>query len=187
MAEIQIRPPISTEPNDPAFVQHVVDLINKAYRSTELALYKPIETRTNCAEIKRLLQARQLHLAFTTNNPLPIGCVHTHVIEQGVSDVGLLAVPSEARSLGLGRRLVAYAEGVAVRQGSKVARLEMAVPKAAVKHDFEEYLQRWYEKLGYEQVRRASVEEVVPHLKESFGEGLEFLVMEKKLQSNEAH
>lgn len=172
--EIQIRLPTPTESKDPAFIQHLADLINKAYNETELNLYKPVKYRTNPHEIKRLLQASHFHLAFAPNNPLPVGSVHTHAVGPGIWDVGLLSVHSDARSSGLGRRLVGHAEGVAVRNGAATMRLELLVPMPPAKHDFKEYLRRWYEKLGYVQVRKASVEEVVPHLVESFNEGLEF-------------
>jgi hypothetical protein len=43
------------------------------------------------------------------------------------------------------------------------------------------YLNRWYRSLGYEEVGRVSIAEIVPQLVDSFEEEGEFLVMEKVL------
>ena len=57
-------------------------------------------------------------------SPYPIGSVRTYKIDATVSDMGILTVHRDARALGLGRKLVAHAERVAIEDGARTARLE---------------------------------------------------------------
>lgn len=128
MTQIQIRLPTPTEQNSLPFITHIVHLVNEAYASTESNIYKPGKLRTNATEVQSWLETKTLYLAFTPDSALPIGTVRTYKIDATVSDVGILTVHHDARALGLGRRLVAHAEMVAMRGGARTARLEMLVP-----------------------------------------------------------
>jgi hypothetical protein len=70
---------------------------------------------------------------------------------------------------------------VAVEGGARTARLEMLVPKAEGMREGRSYLNRFYRSLGYEEVGRVSIAEIVPQLVDCFEEEGEFLVMEKGL------
>ncbi|GAB7324510.1 hypothetical protein MBLNU13_g08420t1 [Cladosporium sp. NU13] len=163
MTQIQIRLPTPTEQTSLPFITHIVHLVNEAYASTESNLYKPGKLRTNATEVQSWLETQTLYLAFTPDSPYPIGSVRTYKIDATVSDVGILTVHRDARALGLGRKLVAHAEMVAIEGGARTARLEMS--------------------LGYEEVGRVSIAEIVPQLVDSFEEEGEFLVMEKTFVS----
>ncbi|KAM0704624.1 hypothetical protein Q7P35_008858 [Cladosporium inversicolor] len=178
---IQIRLPTPQEQHSQPFVTHIVHLVNEAYASTESNLYKPGKLRTNAAELQSWLETKTLYLAFTPELPYPIGSVRTYKIDATVSDVGILTVHRDARALGLGRKLVAHAEMVAVEGGARTARLEMLVPKLSGMSETKSYLNRWYRSLGYEEVGRVSIADIVPQLLDSFEEEGEFLVMEKAL------
>ena len=178
---IQIRLPTPSEQSSPIFITHTVNLINSAYASTECNLYKPGKLRTNAAEVQFWLETHTLYLAFTPDSPYPIGTVRTYKIDATVSDVGILTVHRDARALGLGRKLVAHAEMVTVEGGARTARLEMLVPKAEGRGEGGSYLRRWYGSLGYEEVGRVGIAEIVPQLVDCFEEEGEFLVMEKEL------
>lgn len=182
--QIQIRLPTPSEQNNPAFIQSVTTLINEAYGETESKLYKPGQKRTNAAEVRKWLASGHFYLAFSPSATYPIGSVNVPKIEPGVSDLGVLTVHRDARSMGLGRRLIAHAEGVAIADGSGIMRLELLFPKPPQTHEFKSYLKRFYAGLGYEVVGRASIAEIVPQIAESFEEGSEFLVMEKGLVRN---
>jgi hypothetical protein len=93
--------------------------------------------------------------------------------------------------------LIAFAEGVAVKDG--VGRMRIEVPSPRVdsseegtvtdakgqavggKEKKKRYLRQWYEGLGYQFVGRRTLEEAVPGLVEAFEEEVEILVMEKRL------
>jgi GNAT superfamily N-acetyltransferase len=181
MKNIQIRLPTPSEQTSQPFIPHIVKLVNEAYASTESNLYKPSKLRTDDAEVQTWLASQTLHLAFKPDSIYPIGSVRVYKVDATVSDVGILTVHRDARALGLGRKLVAYAEAVAVKQGAKIARLEMLVPVLTGTNEAKSYLNRWYRNLGYEEVGRVSIAEIVPQLVESFEEESEFLVMEKGL------
>ena len=181
MPQIQIRLPTPTEQTSLPFITHIVHQVNEAYASTESNLYKPGKLRTNATEVQSWLETKTLYLAFTPDSPYPIGSVRTYKIDATVSDVGILTVHRDARALGLGRKLVAHAEMVAIEQGARTARLEMLVPKVLGTGETRSYLNRWYRSLGYEEVGRVSIAEIVPQLVDSFEEEGEFLVMEKEL------
>ena len=176
---IQIRLPTLTEQTSQPFINHIVHLVNEAYASTESNLYKPGKLRTNVPEVQSWLETKTLYLAFTSDSAYPIGSVRTYKIDATVSDVGILTVHRDARALGLGRKLVAHAEMVAVEGGARMARLEMLVPKVSGISEDKSYLNRWYRSLGYEEVGRVSIAETVPQLVDCFEEEGEFLVMEK--------
>lgn len=178
---VQIRLPTPTEATSLPFITHIVNLVNEAYASTESSLYKPGKLRTNAAEVQSWLETKTLYLAFTPESAYPIGSVRTYKIDATVSDVGILTVHRDARALGLGRKLVAHAEMVAGEGGARLARLEMLVPKVGSMGEAKSYLNRFYRSLGYEEVGRVSIAEIVPQLVDSFEEEGEFLVMEKVL------
>jgi GNAT superfamily N-acetyltransferase len=180
-SQIQIRLPTPSEQNSPHFITHITNLINSAYASTDSNLYKPNVLRTNTTEVHSWLASNQFYLAFARNEVYPIGTVQIKKVSPSVSDVGILTVRSDARVSGLGRRLMAHAEEVAVKEGSGTVRLEMLVEKETGVHDVKGYLRRWYGSLGYVAMGTVSVEEVVPQIKGNFEEGAEFLVMEKVL------
>lgn len=179
--QIQIRLPNPPEQTSLPFITHIAHLVNEAYASTESNLYKPGKLRTNATEVQSWLQTNTLYLAFTPDSTLPIGSVRTYKIDATVSDVGILTVHRDARALGLGRKLVAHAEMVAIEQGARTARLEMLVSKVEGMHGTKNFLNRWYRSLGYEEVGRVSIAEIVPQLVDCFEEEGEFLVMEKRL------
>ena len=181
MTQIEIRLPTPTEQISFPFITHIVNLVNEAYASTESNLYKPGKLRTNAAEVQSWLETKTLYLAFTPDSALPIGSVRTYKIDATVSDVGILTVHRDARALGLGRKLVAHAEMVAMQGGARMARLEMLVPNLSGLGDTKSRLNRWYRSLGYEEVGRVSIAEIVPQLVDCFEEEGEFLVMEKAL------
>jgi GNAT superfamily N-acetyltransferase len=181
MTIIEIRLPTASEQTSQHFIAHIVNLVNEAYASTESNLYKPGKLRTNNAEVQTWLESETLHLAFKPDSVYPIGSVRVYKVDATVADVGILTVHRDARALGLGRRLVAHAEAVAIKQGARIARLEMLVPVLTGTNETRSYLNRWYRNLGYEEVGRVSIAEIVPQLVESFEEDSEFLVMEKCL------
>lgn len=184
MSEIQIRLPTPCEQDDPKFIQHVATLINEAYHETESKLYKPGQQRTNTAEVRKWLASGHFYLAFSPKATYPIGSVNVPKIEPGVSDLGVLTVHRDARSLGLGRRLAAHADAVAIADGSRIMRLELLFPKPPQTHEFKSFLRRFYASLGFEVVGRAAIADVVPQIANSFEDGSEFLVMEKSLEES---
>jgi GNAT superfamily N-acetyltransferase len=120
----------------------------------------------------------------------PIGTIRLTPLSPTILEIGILTVDPEFRASGLGRMLIAFAEGVAVKNGVERMRIEVPSPQASSSVGTgvdrqaagrKRYLRHWYEGLGYEFVGRRTLEETVPGLVEAFEGEVEILVMEKVL------
>jgi GNAT superfamily N-acetyltransferase len=203
------RPNRSPPPNNhrmpqPPFLHQTTNLINAAYSAPATTLLKPHRSRTNIKEIRTWLESGNFYLAFacdpsssSSNNDNPyqpqasIGTIRLTPLSPSISEIGILTVDTAFRSSGLGRTLIAYAEDLAMKDGVERVRIEVPSPRISssdeagaqvrVTSGKKKYLRRWYESLGYELVRKRTLEEAVPGLIEAFEEDVEILVMEKML------
>lgn len=184
MTDTEIRLATPLEIEDLAFLHSITQLINDSYFETEETLYKPGKRRTNPDEVKEWLLSKQLYLGFdpaTANDSYPIGSIRLHEVAPGVTDLGILTVHQSQRGSGLGRRLIAFGEALAVSRGSSTMQLELLVPTLPRTHEFKQYLRRWYEKLGFVVLKTDTVEAVCPQMIESFEGEVGFLIMQKSL------
>ena len=185
--DIAIRRPTIAEIGSTEVPQAVVRMINVVYGEAEKGLWKTGFVRTNVTEVSKWIDDEELYLAFDTSTNHPshlciVGSVRVHEVERGIKSFGTLTVLPPYRSVGLGRRLVEFAESLARSRGSETMQLELAVPQPPDAHPQKEFLRKWYRKIGYEEARRSTVEETIPHLLESFTGPMEFCVMQKQLQ-----
>jgi GNAT superfamily N-acetyltransferase len=116
----------------------------------------------------------------------PIGTLRLTRLTPTISELGIVTVDPTFRSSGLGRKLIAYAEGVTMRNKAERMRIEVPAPRNDAQGQAvsgkKKYLRAWYEGLGYEVVGKRTLEESVPPgLVEGFEEEVEILVMEKGL------
>jgi hypothetical protein len=217
--QIKIRLPTPTEHQNPAFLHQTTKLINTAYSAPATTLLKPNNSRTNTKEVQTWLKSGNFFLAFACNPPSspysspssssssssnnsnntpdqqqdhPVGTIRLAPLSPTISEIGILTVDPIFRSSGLGRMLIAYAEGLARKGGAERMRIEVPSPMISSSEGAgaqgrvtsskkKKYLRRWYESLGYEIVGRRPLEECVPGLVESFEEEVEILVLEKIL------
>lgn len=175
---VNIRLPTPSECQDPTFLLKTTHLINKAYSAPATTLLKPQKLRTNTTEVQTWLESGNFYLAFACHPKLdndelslpqhehqlqsPVGTIRVHALEPGVSDLGILTVDAAFRSSGLGRALIAHAEGVAVEDGAGRMRIEVPSPRvcghtgsggsggidAQGQPVKKRYLRAWYEGLG---------------------------------------
>ncbi|KAM0696514.1 hypothetical protein Q7P36_003762 [Cladosporium allicinum] len=199
---IQIRLPTPTETHNPLFLHHTTSLINAAYSAPSTTLLKPHNPRTNTTEVQTWLESGNFYLAFTLppNNdnttshsppqqedPVPVGTIRLTPLSPEISEIGILTVDPDFRSSGLGRELIAFAEGLAVGDGVGRVRIEVPAPRTdaqgqvVVSSAKKKYLRAWYEGLGYEFVGKRTLGESVPGLVRAFEEEVEILVLEKGL------
>ncbi|KAF2479964.1 hypothetical protein BDY17DRAFT_326959 [Neohortaea acidophila] len=186
--QITIRLPTPQETNNTATINHLDTLINTVYFTTEGEYWKPGHHRSTPADIKTWIAAGELYLAIDSSNHEILGvvCLHPHHAQREVSTYtfGPLAVSQTQSRSGVGRRLVLHAESVARSRGAEMMEITLLEPKPPAVHPYKEMVRRWYVKLGYVGVRREAKEEVVPasHCP-TLAEGIDFLVMEKRLWS----
>jgi GNAT superfamily N-acetyltransferase len=216
--QIQIRLPTPTEYQNHSFIHRTTNLINTAYSAPATTLLKPNKPRTNTTQVQTWLESGTFYLAFAcdpASSPSPtfsgdyhhdssssqshpsderkshpIGTIRLTPLSPTVSEIAILTVNPEFRASGLGRMLIAFAEGVAVKNGVERMRIEVPSPQASSSVGTgvdrqaagrKRYLRHWYEGLGYEFVGRRTLEETVPGLVEAFEGEVEILVMEKVL------
>jgi GNAT superfamily N-acetyltransferase len=216
--QIQIRPPTPTEYQNHLFTHRTANLINIAYSAPATTLLKPNKLRTNIIQVQTWLESGTFYLAFAcdpASSPWPsfsgddhhdssssqshpsderkshpIGTIRLTPLSPTISEIGILTVDTNFRASGLGRMLIAFAEGVAVKNGVERMRIEVPSPQASSSVGTgvdgqaagrKRYLRHWYEGLGYEFVGKRTLEETVPGLVEAFEGQVEILVMEKWL------
>jgi GNAT superfamily N-acetyltransferase len=79
---------------------------------------------------------------------IEVGIAH-HLVAEVRAEIGGLVVASEARSRGIGGKLVAHAERWAVKQGVKVILVRSRIAR--------EDAHRFYRRAGYEQIKTSAV------------------------------
>jgi GNAT superfamily N-acetyltransferase len=94
----------------------------------------------------------------------------------------MLAAAPEDRGIGVGRALVAFAEGQNREHGRRAMQLELLVPRTW-RHPSKVFLDGWYRRIGYRVIRRTSVEELQPDLAPLLATPCEFAVYEKALDA----
>jgi GNAT superfamily N-acetyltransferase len=92
----------------------------------------------------------------------------------------MLAAASARQGHGIGRRLVAFAEQDRREAGCTVMQLELLVPQGW-EHPTKGMLARWYGRLGYQVVRKGSIENDFPHLAPLLATPCDFLIYHKDL------
>jgi ribosomal protein S18 acetylase RimI-like enzyme len=75
----------------------------------------------------------------------------------------MLAADHAYRGVGVGRELVAFAEGLSRDRGHRTMQLELLVPRVD-KHPNKVFLDDWYSRIGYRAVRTISLANAYPDL-----------------------
>jgi ribosomal protein S18 acetylase RimI-like enzyme len=130
---------------------------NDAYAAGEQGMWRPGTPRITEEEVRALLAAGEL--VVVRRDGVPAGCVRVHALDAATAELGLLS--AARRDSGVGRELVALAEGWARERGLARMRLTLLVPHTG-EHPFKARLHAWYSKLGYRVVDRRPFAEVLP-------------------------
>jgi GNAT superfamily N-acetyltransferase len=163
---------------DPDFVASVAGLVNKVYLVAEDGLWAGQVDRTSPAEVASYLTAGELVVA--RDGAEVIGVARIQRLPTGEGEVGMVVAHPERRGAGIGRDLLAYAEGWARQQGLSTMQLELLVPKTW-KHQVKDFLYGWYTRSGYEVVRVADLTESFPELAPRLATPCDFLIFHKPL------
>jgi GNAT superfamily N-acetyltransferase len=169
---------IARTTGDAGFVAEVVELINRVYADAEKGLWKPDARRTDVAEIATVIVAGELAVARLDG--ALVGAVRVQRLASGEGEFGMLVASPEHRGVGIGRDLVAFAEGWARGQGLQTMQLELLVPRAWT-HPVKEFLREWYTRLGYRPVRRDPFEQAHPALQPRLATDCDFVIYHKPL------
>jgi GNAT superfamily N-acetyltransferase len=164
--------------DDTAWVDQVVDLVNRVYADAEKGLWQDGAARTDGPEIAAMVRAGELALARLDDRL--VGCVRIQRLDPDLAELGMLVAAPEHRGVGIGRALVAFAEDWARGQGIDRMQLELLAPHEWT-HPVKEFLRDWYTRIGYRQVRTGRFADAYPALQPRLATPCDFAVFHKAL------
>jgi len=159
-------------------VAEVTDLVNRVYAMAEEGLWRDGTARTTSSETTEFIRGGEIAVARLDGRI--VGCVRIQRLGGGVGKFGMLAADPGHRGVGIGRRLVCFAERLAHERGSGTMQLELLIPKAWT-HPTKKFLHDWYTRLGYRVVRTGSIDEQYPALASRLATPCDFVIYHKKL------
>ena len=159
-------------------VQRLSDLINEVYDDAESGMWKRKGTRTNPAEVERLLRARALILAEIDG--VVVGSVNVNLLGDGVGEFGMLVTAHKYRSQGTGLALIEHAERWAREHACHTMRLEVLSPRNWL-HPSKEFLRQWYARIGYVPQTTEPFESMHPELVPELATECDYTVWYKPL------
>jgi predicted N-acetyltransferase YhbS len=176
--KIEIEVLSATTETDERFVEEITDLVNGVYKTGEAGLWVPGATRTTSLEMRETIAAGQIAVARMDGQM--VGCIRIQQLDDSVGEFGMLAVEPAHRGEGIGRALVRFAEDRFRQRGLAVVQLELLIPRGW-SHPIKDFLHAWYTRIGYQPVRKGSIEESYPHLAPLLATPCDFVVYHKPL------
>ena len=126
---------------DTDLVARLVELINVVYARAEAGLWQPDARRTSLPEMTGLIEAGEIAVA-TVDGELA-GAVRVQELDDATGEFGMLAADHAYRGIAVGRKLVAFVEGLSHDRGHRTMQLELLVPRVG-KHPNKVFLDGWY-------------------------------------------
>jgi GNAT superfamily N-acetyltransferase len=163
---------------DPDIIGRLSNLINEVYDDAESGMWKRQGTRTNPAEVERLLRARALILAEIDG--VLVGSVNVNLMPDGVGEFGMLVADLNHRGQRIGSALVDRAETWARDQACHTMRLEILTPRSW-RQPSKEFLKQWYSRIGYTPQATEPLERLHPELVPELATACDFTVWHKSL------
>jgi GNAT superfamily N-acetyltransferase len=163
---------------DDAIAADVTHLVNRVYATAEEGLWRPGTDRTTLAEVTELILLGELAVARLDGRI--VGAVRIQRLDDEIGEFGMLAADPDHRGIGIGRRLVDFAERRTAERGLRTMRLELLVPQTWT-HPTKKFLHDWYTRIGYRVVRMGSIEEQYPKLAPLLATPCDFVIYDKNL------
>jgi GNAT superfamily N-acetyltransferase len=176
--KIEIEVLLEQMATDQRFVEEITDLVNRVYETAEAGLWVPGATRTTSIEMREMIAAGQMAVARRDGQML--GCIRIQQLDERAGEFGMLAAHPAHRGEGIGRALVRFAEDRYRPRGLAVMQLELLIPRGW-SHPTKDFLHAWYTRIGYQPVRKGSIEESYPHLAPLLATPCDFVVYQKPL------
>lgn len=176
LVEISFAPTGAAD--DGAFVAATTDLVNRVYTDAEKGIWREGAERTHPAEVAGIVRAGELAVARLGGHL--VGAARVQRLAGGEGEFGMLVASPDHRGIGLGRRLVDFAEGWARDQGATTMRLELLVPREWT-HPVKAFLHEWYTRIGYRPVRTTDFAGDYPSLAPLLATPCDFVIYHKPL------
>ena len=175
--DVRIEPAGSAD--DAVLVAAIAELVNSVYVIAEAGLWVDGARRTDAREIAELIRWEELAVARLGGRL--VGVLRVHPLDAGTAEFGMLAADPARRGVGIGRALVAFAEGWATDRGFAGMQLELLVP-TSWQHPSKQFLHDWYSRIGYREVRTAALGELYPELEPLLATSCDLVVYRKALE-----
>jgi GNAT superfamily N-acetyltransferase len=159
-------------------IKRLLDLINEVYDEAESGMWKRKGTRTNAAEIERLLRSRALILAEIDG--ALVGSINVNLMGNGVGEFGMLVADRKHRGKGIGSALMDSAEKWACEMACHTVRIELLTPRNRT-HPSKEFMKKWCARMGYKPLATESFEILHPELVPELATECDFTVWHKSL------
>lgn len=159
-------------------VAEVTDLVNRVYAVAEEGLWRDGAARTTPAETEAYIRGGEIAVARLDGRI--VGSVRIQQLGGGVGEFGMLTADPDHRGVGIGRRLVEYAEQRSRGHGFDTMQLELLVPKTWT-HPVKQFLHDWYTRIGYRVFRTGSLDEQYPALAPQLATPCDYVIYRKKL------
>jgi ribosomal protein S18 acetylase RimI-like enzyme len=159
-------------------VAEVTNVVNRVYAIAEEGLWRDGTARTTPPEITDFIRGGEIAVARLDGRI--VGSVRIQRLDGGVGEFGMLAADPGHRGVGIGRRLVRFAERLIHERGFDTMQLELLVPRAWT-HPAKKFLHDWYTRLGYRVIRTGSIDEQYPALAPRLATPCDFVIYHKKL------
>jgi deazaflavin-dependent oxidoreductase (nitroreductase family) len=164
---------------DRPVVDQLARLVNEAYSVAEAGLWVQGTERTTPEQLAEIARDGNLLVASVADRL--VGCARVRAVDAATAELGLLATAPDQWGKGIGRALVEAAEDLARARGAVTMELLLLDPSDPT-HQGKGQLRTWYERLGYQFVRAAPIEEVSTHAAEELATPCRFLVFRKSLR-----
>jgi ribosomal protein S18 acetylase RimI-like enzyme len=158
-------------------VAEVTNLVNRVYAIAEEGLWRESTARTTPSETTEFIRGGEIAVARLDGRI--VGSVRIQRLDGGVGEFGMLAADPGHRGVGIGRRLVRFAERFIHERGFDDA-AGIARPQAWT-HPTKKFLHDWYTRLGYRVIRTGSIDEQYPALASRLATPCDFVIYHKKL------
>jgi GNAT superfamily N-acetyltransferase len=173
---IEVLPEASAD--DVALVERIAGLVNTVYETSEAGLWIEGARRTNERELAELIRRGQIVAA--SSGGVVVGAVQVKQLDDTTGLFGMLVADPDRRGEGIGRELVAFTERWTRERGLTSMQLELLVPRGW-SHPSKEFLQGWYERIGYRVVRTTTLGEPYPELAPQLATECDLLIYRKDL------
>lgn len=160
-------------------VDELIGIINPAFVVGEYDMWKGEVERTTAEELKFMIKANEIIIAFKGNEIIGTGRV---VIHNSIGDLGMLACKLEYRGKGAGRLMLQFFEDYCTNKGCSHAQVEVLYPSDGL-HIGKNRLIKWYEKSGYQREQEENFSSLYPHLANKLAVCCTFAIYRKALRA----
>lgn len=154
MNEITLR--IATK-LDESKAQLIADIVNEVYQLSEGNIWINEHKRTSKGQLINAIRSQEIILALKEDEFY--GCIHLEKINNDAFRFKMLVANPKHKGIGIGSKLVAYAESEAKKLGANIMQLELLVP-TEFEHEDKVFLTNWYTRIGYKYTSEHNVDYV---------------------------